>query len=225
MLGQPPPRRYARIMSYFTPEQKLALHDALREQLAGMDSYELLDQAFAASSPSDAGRQDHGRRYSYLPARRSPGQGGHHHDGLLARGTVSVSRPSPDGVGGRAAGPAQESARGTTKFLLKQAMVPWLPRELVTRRKQGFGVPMASWLRTELHDLARDVLTDSTARSRGLFRPEAVSGMLVEHDQGHDHARRLWALIQFELWHRTYIDTPAFHPAAPPGCRPGALSA
>ena len=48
MLGEPVPHRYARLMSYFTPPQKLALYsDALREQLAGVDSYELLYHAFA----------------------------------------------------------------------------------------------------------------------------------------------------------------------------------
>jgi asparagine synthase (glutamine-hydrolysing) len=35
------------------------------------------------------------------------------------------------------------------------------------------------------------VLTDATARSRGLFRPEAITNMLAEHDQGHDHARHI----------------------------------
>ena len=104
--------------------------------------------------------------------------------------------------------PAQLKVRWmTTKFLLKQAMLPWLPDDLVTRRKQGFGVPIASWLRTELRDMSWDVLTDPTARSRGLFRPEAVSGLLSEHEQGIDHSTRIWALIQFELWHRNFIDT------------------
>jgi asparagine synthase (glutamine-hydrolysing) len=110
--------------------------------------------------------------------------------------------------------------RGTTKFLLKKAMEPWLPGDLLHRSKQGFGVPMAKWLRTDFRDLARDVLTDGTARSRGLFRPDAVAGMLAEHDRGHDHARLLWALIQFELWHRAYVDAPGVHGATPSGCRP-----
>jgi asparagine synthase (glutamine-hydrolysing) len=106
----------------------------------------------------------------------------------------------------------------TTKVLLKQAMLPWLPDDLVTRRKQGFGVPIASWLRTELRDMSWDVLTDSTARSRGLFRPEAVSGLLSEHEQGIDHSRRIWALIQFELWHRNFIDNqPTGYRAPQPG--------
>jgi asparagine synthase (glutamine-hydrolysing) len=73
----------------------------------------------------------------------------------------------------------------------------------------GFGVPLASWLRTELRDLSRDVLTDATARGRGLFRPEAVTALLDQHDAGTDHSTRLWALIQFELWHRMFVDGPA----------------
>jgi len=86
-------------------------------------------------------------------------------------------------------------------------MEPWLPSELITRRKQGFGVPIAAWLRTDLRDLSWDVLTDSTARSRGLFRPETVSGLLTAHERGTDHSRQLWALIQFELWHRKFVDS------------------
>ena len=97
----------------------------------------------------------------------------------------------------------------TTKFLLKEAMRPWLPADLITRRRQGFGVPLASWLRTELRDLSWDVLTDATARSRGLFRPEAVTNLLTRHGEGIDYSRQLWALIQFELWHRHCIEAPA----------------
>ena len=98
---------------------------------------------------------------------------------------------------------------GQTKLLLKGAVAAWLPDGLVTRRKQGFGVPLASWLRADLRELAHDVLTDPTARSRGLFRPEAVSRLLDEHDQGGDHSARIWGLIQFELWHRAFADSHA----------------
>jgi asparagine synthase (glutamine-hydrolysing) len=221
LLGQPPSRRYATLVSYFTPEQKLQIYtDDLREQVGDIDSYQLIDQAFAASrAPSQAGRIMDVDIHTYLPG-----------DILvkldIASMACSLEARCPfldHHLMEWAAGlPAQlKLHRGTTKFLLKKAMEPWLPPELLTRRKQGFGVPMAAWLRTDFRDLARDVLTDATARSRGLFRPGAVADMLAEHDQGHDHARLLWALIQFELWHRAYVDTPAVHPAAPPGCRPG----
>lgn len=96
---------------------------------------------------------------------------------------------------------------GTTKYLLKKAVAPWLPAELVGRPKMGFGVPLAAWLRTEPRELAWDVLTDRTARSRGFFRPEEVSRLLVEHQDGRDHGSRIWALVQFELWHRMFLSS------------------
>lgn len=212
VLGQPTPRRYARIMSYFTPEQKLELYTgALRDLLAGVDSYELLDEAYAESrARSDVGRLMDVDVQTYLPG------------DLLAKVDITTMACSLEArspfldhhLMEWAAGlPGRFKVRSwTTKFLLKQAMMPWLPADLVTRRKQGFGVPIASWLRTELRDLSWDVLTDQTARSRGLFRPEAVSTLLSQHEQGSDHSTRIWALIQFELWHRNFIDgQPAQH--------------
>jgi asparagine synthase (glutamine-hydrolysing) len=209
MLAEPMPRRYARLMSYFTPEQKLALYSgAMRDRLANVDSYELLDQAFAASrAQSDVGRLMDVDVQTYLPG------------DLLTKVDITTMACSLEArspfldhhvMEWAASLPGRLKVRSrTTKFLLKQAMMPWLPDDLVTRRKQGFGIPLASWLRTELRDLSWDVLTDSTARSRGLFRPEAVSGLLSEHGQGIDHSSRIWALIQFELWHRNFIDSRA----------------
>ena len=225
VLGQPPSRRYAMLVSYFTPEQKLQIYtDELREQVGGIDSYQLIDEAFAASSaPSGIGKIMDVDIHTYLPG------------DILVKVDIATMACSLEArcpfldhhlLEWSAGLPAHlKIHRGTTKFLLKKAMEPWLPHEVLHRSKQGFGVPMATWLRTSFRDLARDVLTDGTARSRGLFRPEAITNMLAEHDQGRDHARLLWALIQFELWHRTYVDAPAVHPAAPPRCHPGALSA
>ena len=223
--GQPKSRRYAEFMSYFTPEQKARLYtDEWREQLAGIDSYLLVRNAFAASSaPSDLGRIMDVDINTYLPG------------DLLVKVDIATMACSLEArcpfldhhLMEWAAGlPARlKVRRGTTKFLLKKAVAPWLPPELISRRKQGFGVPMATWLRTEFQGLARDVLTDATARSRGLFRPEAVERMLAEHDQGQDHSRCLWALIQFELWHRAFVDAPATPLSAPSGCPSDVLPA
>jgi asparagine synthase (glutamine-hydrolysing) len=95
---------------------------------------------------------------------------------------------------------------GTTKYLLKKAVADWLPAELITRPKMGFAVPLADWLRTDLRELCHDLLTDRTARSRGYFRPEIVAELLRQHAGGQDHGPRLWALLQFELWHRIFVD-------------------
>jgi len=180
--------------------------DALRDRLAEVDSYELLDRAFAESrARSEAGRLMDVDVQTYLPGDLLPKVD-------IATMACSLEARSPfldHHVMEWAAGlPGRLKVRSqTTKFLLKRAMEPWLPSELITRRKQGFGVPIAAWLRTDLRDLSWDVLTDSTARSRGLFRPETVSGLLTAHERGTDHSRQLWALIQFELWHRKFVDS------------------
>ncbi|NJC74322.1 hypothetical protein HC031_32110 [Planosporangium thailandense] len=217
LLGQPPHRRYARILSYFTPEQKHALYtDALRTQLAEVDSYRLLDDAFDASrADSTVGRVIDSDLNMYLPG------------DLLAKVDISTMAVSLEAraplldhkVIEWAAGlPAHLKVRGReTKYLLKRAVADWLPAEVINRPKMGFGVPLGNWLRTELRNLARDVLTDATARGRGLFRPDAVAALLDQHDAGIDHSGRIWALMQFELWHRTFVDGPrAVSPVAVP---------
>jgi asparagine synthase (glutamine-hydrolysing) len=102
---------------------------------------------------------------------------------------------------------------GTGKRLLKKAVAPWLPRDLPERPKQGFAMPVARWLRAELRDLPRALLLDDTARARELFRLPAVERLISDHHRGiADNTNRLWALMQLELWFRTYVDVP---PRAP----------
>jgi asparagine synthase (glutamine-hydrolysing) len=199
-----PSRRYGRLMSTFTPQQKAEIYtDELRELLAGTDSCRLLDEAFERSpAGTDLGRVLDVDIATYLPG------------DLLVKVDITamanaLETRSPfldHHLMEWAAGlPARMKIRnGQTKLLLKQALVPWLPKEILAYPKQGFGVPLAAWLRGELRELAFDMLTDDTARSRGLFRPAAVRGLLQRHIDGADHGSRLWALLQFELWHRAH---------------------
>ncbi len=99
---------------------------------------------------------------------------------------------------------------GTGKYLLKQAMAGYLPDGILQRRKMGFGVPMAAWLRGDLRDYARDLLLSKTCRDRGMFRASEVERLLRIHDSGRrDCSARLWALLCFELWMRTWVDRSA----------------
>jgi asparagine synthase (glutamine-hydrolysing) len=98
-------------------------------------------------------------------------------------------------------------AGGRTKALFKAALAPFLPREILERRKMGFGCPIDQWLRHELKELAYDTLLSPTARRRGLFRPDFVRRLLDEHcGYRANHHTRLWALLMLELWFRTWID-------------------
>ncbi|MFF4348678.1 asparagine synthase (glutamine-hydrolyzing) [Streptomyces sp. NPDC001530] len=207
-MAEEPHRRYARLMARFTPEQKHSLYsDWMREETSGTDSYELLDRVYAHSrADSQVNRLMDVDVNTYLPG------------DLLAKVDITTMANSLEARSPFLDHRLMEWAaglpgdlkvrRGTTKYVLKKAMEGWLPDELLHRPKMGFGVPLAHWLRTELKDLAWDVLTDRTACTRGLFRPEAVRTLLAEHEAGRNHSSRLWALVQFELWHRTFVDSP-----------------
>jgi asparagine synthase (glutamine-hydrolysing) len=98
-------------------------------------------------------------------------------------------------------------AGGRTKALLKSAMAPYLPPEVIHRKKMGFGCPIDEWLRGELKPLAYDTLLAPAARERGLLRPDYVRRLLDEHCSGaRNHHTRLWALLMLELWFRMWID-------------------
>src|SRR5262249_18014092 len=89
----------------------------------------------------------------------------------------------------------------TTKYLLKRAVAPWLPREIIERPKKGFGVPIAEWLRGPLRSMARDLLAPSRLRHEGYLNPERVTKMLDEHEKGtFDHRKPLWTVLAFQMW-------------------------
>jgi asparagine synthase (glutamine-hydrolysing) len=106
--------------------------------------------------------------------------------------------------------PLNYKLRGrTSKFILKRAMNPLLPRFVTKRAKKGFGVPVAEWLKGKLRPLARDLLSPERIRNHGLFSPRFVEKLLNEHDRGlADHRKLLWTLLMFELWHESFIETP-----------------
>ena len=96
---------------------------------------------------------------------------------------------------------------GIGKYLLKRAMAEYLPEEILTRRKMGFGVPLAAWFRGDLRDMARDVLLSRSARERGVFCIAEVERLLRVHESGRrDWSARLWAIMCFELWMREWVD-------------------
>jgi asparagine synthase (glutamine-hydrolysing) len=95
-----------------------------------------------------------------------------------------------------------------TKKIFKQALRPWLPAHILGRPKQGFGVPVGSWFRNELRSLPGEILLDPTTLARGWFREQTVKRLLDDHKHGtRDNTNKIWALIQLELWLRTFIDT------------------
>jgi len=93
----------------------------------------------------------------------------------------------------------------STKKLLRQAFGDLLPPEIRGRGKMGFGVPIASWLRRDLRNYVREILLSPDCLGRGYFREEAIRRLVEQHIRERaDHANRLWALLNLELWHREF---------------------
>lgn len=93
------------------------------------------------------------------------------------------------------------------KYLLKKFAEKLLPEEIIYRKKKGFPVPIASWFRGKLYDRTREILLDELSLSRGYFHSEYIENLLARHKSGkEDLSRRIFTLLNIELWHRKYID-------------------
>jgi asparagine synthase (glutamine-hydrolysing) len=93
------------------------------------------------------------------------------------------------------------------KYILKCAAEKLLPREVVWRKKAGFGAPVRSWLRGPLRPMVDDLLSEETVKHRGLFRPEEVKRVIDVNLSGReDFNLQVFQLLTLELWQREFID-------------------
>jgi asparagine synthase (glutamine-hydrolysing) len=104
--------------------------------------------------------------------------------------------------------PSNFKVRGfTMKYLLKKAVAPWLPTEILQRKKRGFGAPVGAWLRNDLGNLVQETLSPEQIRKRGFFDPAVVQEIIASHRaENSDQTDSLLALICFEVWSRIFLD-------------------
>ena len=102
--------------------------------------------------------------------------------------------------------PSRLKVRGfSKKRLLRKAVAPLLPEQILRARKQGFSIPVAAWLRGDLQGYAREVLSAETLARQGFFEPPTVKALIDEHVNGRtDLSRQIWGLMSFTLWHDSY---------------------
>jgi asparagine synthase (glutamine-hydrolysing) len=95
---------------------------------------------------------------------------------------------------------------GERKWVLKQAMRGILPGPILTRKKEGFSIPIKNWLRRELQPLMRSLLSPERVRARGLFEPAEVTRLVEEHVAGREnHAHTLFPLMVLERWSEEHL--------------------
>ena len=96
---------------------------------------------------------------------------------------------------------------GRLKHVLKESLGGLLPKEILDRKKRGFGTPMGAWLKKELAPLLRCLLAPQVVESRGLFRQSVVNQLMADHDAARiDGTDALLAMMNLEIWSRIYLD-------------------
>ncbi len=202
-LGEGPEERLLAFPSTFSREDRVRYYgEALNERMT--DPWQVLEPYFKRSPwPKGAGAAAYVDLFTSLPdhqmAKVDAAAMGHSlevrcpfMDHLLVETALSIP-------------PSVRMENLKTKALLRYAFLSLVPQEVLDREKAGFVLPVAGWLRGPLGDSARDLLLDTTGRSRGYFKPKAVEGLLADHAAGKaDHAAKLWSLLMLELWHRNH---------------------
>jgi len=94
----------------------------------------------------------------------------------------------------------------TTKYVLRESMKGVLPERILSRPKMGFPVPIGTWFRGPFRSVIDEYVLGERALSRGIFAPDFVHNLVSLHQAGEDHAERLWALVNFEMWLRRFFD-------------------
>lgn len=103
--------------------------------------------------------------------------------------------------------PQRMKLRGSkTKYVLRKAMKGVLPDEILTRSKMGFPVPIGKWFRGQYRGIVDEYVLSERSLGRGIFDADAVRNLAARHMNGENHDERLWSLVNFEIWRRTFID-------------------
>jgi asparagine synthase (glutamine-hydrolysing) len=106
--------------------------------------------------------------------------------------------------------PASLKLKGFQKrYIFKQAMKGILPQKILSKKKHGFGVPLAQWLLQDarMKELSQDLLHDPRTRQRGYFRSGFIEKLMTLHTEQPDfYGEIAWYLLALELWHRRHLE-------------------
>jgi asparagine synthase (glutamine-hydrolysing) len=199
--------RYMGFGTYFTDEAKQRLYtDEVREATADKDAYYLHRRYFErCSKAAPLNRLLYVDMKTFLPCLNLD-----YTDRTSMAATLEVRVPllNHELVELAARMPPRMKLRGLRrKYILKRAAEKLLPREVVWRKKAGFGAPMRSWLRGHLRPLVDELLSEETVRRRGLFRPEEVRRVVEANLSGReDFSLQVLQLLTLEMWQRAFLD-------------------
>jgi asparagine synthase (glutamine-hydrolysing) len=103
--------------------------------------------------------------------------------------------------------PANFKLKGfTLKYIWKKALSKRVPSSILKRKKAGFPVPYEFWLRNNLRDQIRDILTDRKTIERGYFQKSGVEKLIRTNSDFGTNSKEVFSLVALELWHRMFLD-------------------
>lgn len=204
-LDQPTARRYMNWLQIFPESMRASLYtDDFVSRLPGDDPFDFLDAQWARS----AGRDDVTRAstsdvLSYLPCDLCTKVD----IASMAHG-LEVRQPMLDHriVEFAASMPLHHKFRGKRgKLILQDTFGSMIPKSIFTRKKMGFGIPIAAWFRNELKPMVHDTLLAHDAKIAPYFKTDVVADLVRAHESNeHNHSYRLWNLLILEKWLRRW---------------------
>ena len=94
----------------------------------------------------------------------------------------------------------------TGKYLHKQALEKWLPKDVIRRKKKGFANPIEHWFRTRMRPFVEECLLAPDSAAARFFDQTYIRRMLELDREGKEQFRRhIYLLVSFELWHRAFM--------------------
>ncbi len=200
--------RYLGYGTYFRDADKARLYtEDLRERVRGMDAYKEHRRYFArVKTAAPLNRLLYVDLKTFLPCLNLA-----YTDKTSMAANLEVRVPflNVELVELAARMPPNLKLRGLKrKYILKRAAEKLLPKDVVWRKKAGFGAPIRAWLRGPLLPLIEELLSETVVRRRGLFRPEEVSRIVAGNLSGReDYSLQVFQLLTLELWQRAFIDS------------------
>jgi asparagine synthase (glutamine-hydrolysing) len=194
-------QRYLGYGTYFTDELKQRMYtDQWRERTSNYDAYEAHRRYFArAADAAPLNRLLYVDLKTFLPCLNLMTTD---KTSMAANLEVRVPFLNREMIEMSARMPPRLKLRGLTrKYVLKRALEKVLPRDVVWRKKAGFGAPIRSWLRGPLRPLVNELLSEEIVKKRGLFRPAEVKRVVDANFSGReDFNLQVFQLLGLELW-------------------------
>jgi asparagine synthase (glutamine-hydrolysing) len=96
---------------------------------------------------------------------------------------------------------------GDKKYIIKQIVYQYIPKEIMDRKKMGFAIPVQKWLSQELKDLVMEYLSEKALNEHGLFKVAYVHRMLDLFISGRtDLYLKIWYLLMFQMWYKRWMN-------------------